>query len=338
MYFNSMKYFFILLMISSTIFSISSFSFMNMWIGMEINLMSFIPLLISKKVNSNSENMMNYFLIQSISSANFLFSSILILIFSKWFFQNFFYMNTLIFFIMNISLLMKMGAAPFHFWFPMIMNKISWLNCLILSTWMKIIPMIIISYCFLNFILYLSIIMSAMIGSIMGLNQTSLKLIISYSSINHIAWMLANIMFNMNIWLIYFITYTIINFILILTLNLMKINFLKQIYMKTSNNLLNYFIFLNFLNLGGLPPFLGFLPKWLTINCMIANNMTILLMLMIFFSLVSLFFYMRITYSFLLMNFFEMKFYSHNFNKMNLLLLLNFFSLTSLMMITLINF
>lgn len=49
--------------------------------------------------------------------------------------------------------------------------------------------------------------------------------------------------------------------------------------------------------MGGLPPFLGFLPKWLTINYIVENNNYILSCILIIFTLLSLYFYLRITFS-----------------------------------------
>ena len=39
------------------------------------------------------------------------------------------------------SLLLKRGTAPFHFWFPNVIEGLSWINSLILITWQKIAPL-----------------------------------------------------------------------------------------------------------------------------------------------------------------------------------------------------
>nr|YP_009529017.1 NADH dehydrogenase subunit 2 [Phryganea cinerea]AXU98772.1 NADH dehydrogenase subunit 2 [Phryganea cinerea] len=333
--YNYTKMLFFLVMILSSLFSISSLSFINMWMGMEINLIAFIPLMINNSNSLSSESMMKYFLIQSLSSANFLLSSIILISMNKWF-TLFNYLNYFIFFIMNISLLMKMGAAPMHFWFPKTMKGLSWINCLILSTWQKIIPMIILSYCYLNSVIYMFIILSVITGSIMGFNQTALQMILAYSSINHIGWMLTTMLINMNMWTLYFIIYSFINSILMFMFNYMKIFHLIQIFSSKSSIYINYFIFLNLLSLGGLPPFLGFLPKWLTINFMISNKFYLMNFILIMSSLINLFFYLRIMYSFTMMNYFEIKFNSILFNKMNLMIFMSFISLGGLIFFSMI--
>lgn len=50
----------------------------------------------------------------------------------------------------------------------------------------------LISYTFtLNTFFSLIIILSVLIGSLGGLNQTSIRKILAYSSINHLGWLLA---------------------------------------------------------------------------------------------------------------------------------------------------
>nr|YP_009667289.1 NADH dehydrogenase subunit 2 [Phryganopsyche latipennis]APQ47890.1 NADH dehydrogenase subunit 2 [Phryganopsyche latipennis] len=315
-HFNISNLLFILIMISSSLFSISTPSFINMWMGMEVNLMAFIPLMINNSNSLSSESMMKYFLIQSLASANFLFMTTILFIISKWF-TMFSFKSILIMILLNVSLLMKMGAAPLHFWFPKVVKGLSWNNCMILMTWQKIIPMIIISYYFIETLVIFFIIFSCMTGSIMGLNQTSMLMIMTYSSINHISWMLSCLILNTNLWFMYFLIYSLMTIIMILNFNLIQIFNLIQLYSKKIPFYLNFLILMNFLSMGGLPPFLGFLPKWITLNMLINNNFYWLSMMLIFTSLISLFFYIRISYSFLVLNFPKMKSNFIMINKIN---------------------
>lgn len=254
---------------------------------------------------------------------------------NKWFnYTN--SLNVFIFFIINISLLIKIGAAPFHFWFPKTIKGLSWVNCLILSTWQKIIPIIILSYCFILPILYIFIVSRVILGRIIGFNQTSLQIILTYSSINHIGWMLTNIIININMWILYFLIYRFLNIILIYIFNSIKIFHLTQIYSSKSSIYLNLFIFINLLRLGGLPPFLGFLPKWLTINFIIRNNFYLLNLILIIRSLINLFFYLRIMYSFLIINYFETKFNKIIILKLNFIIIMTFISIFGLILFTII--
>ena len=71
------------------------------------------------------------------------------------------------------------------------------MQCLTLITIQKVAPMILASYTITEpnslLITLIASISSRVIGSLGGLNQTLLRKILAYSSINHIAWMLAAI-------------------------------------------------------------------------------------------------------------------------------------------------
>lgn len=87
---------------------------------------------------------------------------------------------------------------------------------------------------------------------------------------------------------------------------------------------------MNFLSLGGLPPFLGFLPKWLTILSLINNNIYFISSIIIILTLITLYFYTRIIFSSLTINNYENIIFS--FNKLNYnFLYINFFSLSTLL-------
>nr|UZZ44325.1 NADH dehydrogenase subunit 2 [Psilotreta sp. XG-2021] len=326
------NFIFLLILIFSTMFSISSNSWINMWMGMEINLMMFIPLMIQSSYKISSQSMCIYFLIQAFASLNFIF-----VIFMKMNFQfNFFMIKNLIFnTLINITLLMKMGASPFHAWFPLAMKNLTWINCLILSTWQKIIPMIIISYCFILKILIISIIFSTIMGSILGLNQTNLKLIMSFSSINHIGWMLSALLINMFNWIIYISIYSLINIMIMISFKIFNLNYLHQIYNLNFPIMMKMFFITNFLSLGGLPPFLGFFPKWLVIYNLIHYKMFTIMFIMIMTSLINLFFYLRINFSCFMLNIFQTKWIKNNFFKYTFITtLLSFFSMFMLISIT----
>ena len=192
--------------------SVSANSWFGVWMGLEINLLSFIPLITIKNNLNNSEASLNYFLIQAFGSTVILFSIIIYLIFIN---LNFFlklnnylfnFLNFLPLLLISFTLMLKIGVAPFHFWFPNVIENISWLNNLILITWQKFAPLIIISYLVnLNILFIIFVIISTFIGAIGGLNQTSLRKLIAFSSINHMGWMIGGIIFNENLWLIYFL-------------------------------------------------------------------------------------------------------------------------------------
>nr|YP_010264232.1 NADH dehydrogenase subunit 2 [Lucanus prometheus]UIN24744.1 NADH dehydrogenase subunit 2 [Lucanus prometheus] len=278
-----------------TLMATSSYSWMGMWLGLEINLLSFMPLISPNKNAFSSESALKYFITQAMASSILLFSLILISLNSPFFIKS----ESILNMILNSALLLKMGAAPLHFWFPEVMEGLDWFNAAVLLIWQKIAPMVLLIYSNKTTALILTAIISCMVVSgIMGQNQLSLRKIMAYSSINHIGWMLAAMMFLATIWLIYFIIYSIITLNILIMLKNLNIFQINQMTTAMNNQPhLKLFFSLNFLSLGGLPPFLGFFPKWLTIQTMIQKNLFMLSAIMILATLMTLFFYVQVTFS-----------------------------------------
>nr|YP_009045455.1 NADH dehydrogenase subunit 2 [Euploea core]AHA03806.1 NADH dehydrogenase subunit 2 [Euploea core] len=318
---NSNKMFFLFILFFSTMISISSNSWLGCWIGLEINLLSFIPLISNPNNLMNSEASLKYFLTQSIASINFLF-----LILMKMSIFNFYDFSILI----NSSLLMKMGSAPFHFWFPNITEGLSWLNCFILMTWQKISPMILLSYYFnINFIMFIMI-LNSIIGMIGSFNQNSIRKLMAFSSINNLGWMLSALLISETIWLLFFCMYSFLTMIMCYIFYMINIFFINQMFNYNLNFFIKISIMINFLSLGGLPPFLGFLSKWIVINFLMMNNLFIISFFFVMTSLIMIFIYIRIIYSSLLFYSFKFKWFKINI-KNKYFYMINFFSLISLL-------
>nr|UXO95436.1 NADH dehydrogenase subunit 2 [Aedes vexans] len=329
---------FFIMLISGSLITISSNSWLGAWMGLEINLLSFIPLMNEGKKNlMTSESSLKYFLTQAFASSILLFAIILMMLFfnSNWMMNNNF--NNLL---ILSTLLLKSGAAPFHFWFPGVMEGLNWINGLILMTWQKIAPLMLISYN-LNYNFFLiSIVLSMIIGSLGGLNQTSLRKLMAFSSINHLGWMLMAMLNNELLWFTYFILYSILSMSIVLMFNNFKLFHFNQIFnFSLMNPSIKFFMFLNLLSLGGLPPFLGFLPKWLVIQNLVEMNQMFLLFIAVCLTLITLYYYLRMSYSIYMLNYNKNSWMLINFynsSNMNLILTLNFISIMGLVIITLI--
>nr|UAT98027.1 NADH dehydrogenase subunit 2 [Ambulyx japonica] len=323
--FNSNKMFFLFILFFSTMISISANSWFGCWIGLEINLLSFIPLISNSNNLLSSEASLKYFLTQSIASMNFLFSILI-----KMNLMKNFEMNNFISIMINSSLLMKMGSAPFHFWFPNISEGLSWFNNFILMTWQKITPMILLSYYFnVNFLYYI-IMLNVMIGAIGGINQTSLRKMMAFSSINNLGWMMFSIMISENLWMFYFFMYSFLISIMFFLFFILNMFFINQLFINNMNFMIKLNLLINFLSLGGLPPFIGFLPKWIIINFLMINKLYFLTLIMVMSSLITIYFYIRIIYSSFLFNYIKMKWFKISF-KNNFMNLINLISLISIM-------
>nr|ASY98158.1 NADH dehydrogenase subunit 2 [Deroplatys desiccata] len=293
---NSTKILFLLTMISGVLISLCANSWMGAWMGLEINLLSFIPMLSSNFNMLSTEASLKYFLIQTIASLSFLFLIIL-----KMSTHEMFNLNKISDWnnVVMIPLLMKIACAPFHWWLPSVMEGFSWMNCFIILTIQKIAPLILISYLIVsNHFIQIMIIFSAVFGALGGFNQISLRKILSYSSINHLSWMLMAVMIGTNLWMMYFTVYIINIVTIIIFLATFNLSYISQIFNSMNNNkIVKFCLFTSLLSLGGLPPFTGFFPKWIMIHFMISNLMFFTSMILIMFSLLTLYFYLRIMYT-----------------------------------------
>nr|BAG70008.1 NADH dehydrogenase subunit 2 [Chrysolina aurichalcea] len=328
---NIHKIMFFNTMIFGTLIVISAYSWFSMWIGLEINLLSIIPLLKSPKSLYPSEASMKYFITQSLASTILLLAVLLMSNLNEFMPQN---SSLFLIILINSALLMKIGMAPFHWWFPEVIEGLSWNSSFLLLTWQKLGPMIILTYNLTtNFFIFV-IIFSSLVSGVWGVNQISLRKILAYSSINHMAWMLASILYFKMIWLTYFIIYTLISVNIIVMFKYLNIFWLKQLFSSMNQSKMKkLFFILNFLSLAGLPPFLGFMPKWLITNNLIENNFYTMSIILIVSTLLPLFFYMRMTFSTLTFSTNEVLLKTEE--KFNFkIILLNFFSLSGLLTCT----
>nr|WEG22902.1 NADH dehydrogenase subunit 2 [Gilpinia sp.] len=286
---NLNKYFYFML-IFGTMITINSSSWIGAWMGMEVNLMSFIPLLINKmKLSNNSGSSMSYYIIQ-VGASSMLLMSILMMK------MNFILINMNFFMIfIQISLILKLGASPFHWWMIKIMNSLSWMNCFLIMTLQKIAPLFLLMNINISIFIYFSMVLSGLIGSMMGVNQTSLKLIMGYSSVNHLSWIFMSMMIDMNILLIYLMIYFLNNLIICIFFDYFNLNYLNQVY--NFNNMsfyLKIIVMMMFLSMAGIPPMFGFLPKFFVFILMIKNGFFIECMMFIVFTLIVLFYYINL--------------------------------------------
>lgn len=323
---NSTIILFSIILIFRTLISLSSNNWFGRWIGLEINLIVFIPLIYSKLNYYSSECSIKYFIIQRIRSSILLLSIIFI---SLKLFCNIFIL------ILVCRLLIKLGIAPFHIWIPRVIEGISWINCIILSTWQKIAILILLRYLIDNFIILFPVIIRLMVGSIGGINQRSLKKLIAYSSINNMAWIIIGITIRLSLWLNYFLIYSFIISGLIIIISNMKFNYLSQFYFNSYVSLNKYFILIIIFSLGGLPPLFGFLPKWIIIQSIILSSNYFIRLIIILTSLLTLFYYIQILTKMILLNSIRLKWIKFTFNDSKLISLICFFNIFGFIIIIL---
>nr|UFZ12930.1 NADH dehydrogenase subunit 2 [Protohermes cangyuanensis] len=329
---NLSKLVFLFCLISGTLISISSNSWLGAWMGLEINLLCFIPLMSNSNNMISNESALKYFLAQALASSILLFSIIISsLMEGNIFFSEIISISQIM---LMSSLLLKLGAAPFHFWFPSVMEGLDWINGLLLMTWQKIAPLVLLSYNYHSFFLNMIIIFCLFTGAIGGLNQTNLRSLMAFSSINHMGWILSSMMISELMWITYFLFYVFLSFTVILIFFNFKLYSFIQINTIMNSSPMNKFIlFSNLLSMGGLPPFLGFFPKLLVIQNLIFTNNLFLIFCMVMTALITLFFYIRISFSSFMIMSINLKWYKTNYFTDKFIYFLNSISLFGLIFI-----
>lgn len=174
------------------------------------------------------------------------------------------------------------------------MNSIRWISLALLSTIQKIIPIKLILNLSNYKILIISRLLSVAIGALYQFNIRKSKIILAYSSISHIGWILVVSNINNKIPLIYLILYSVIRVVIV------KFLIEKNILNLNSNSKFNfnkYKIIIIFLSIAGLPPLLGFLPKWIILRELTSvKNITIVITLLVASSL-NFYIYTRLLYN-----------------------------------------
>nr|AQU13929.1 NADH dehydrogenase subunit 2 [Vespa ducalis] len=329
---NKLFYFLLFSMISISMLSIFFTNFIHLWMLMEINTLILISTM--SIFMKSFKSTMNFFIIQSFSS--------LMLIFILMIKNNI--MNDLLNISTNIMLSLmfslKLGLFPFHFWPPLINKNINWVLIFIMSTSQKFIPLLMFNL-FINqiinhqmmFMIFTMSILSSSMATIMNIYETNLKKIMTFSSTNHLSWMIIIIMFDSSMFLIYFLVYSLsmiflcsifnkFNITTIMSLNKIQLFNFKKIYL---------FINLNFLIISALPPFLTFIVKINIMKILIENNALLSSFLLTMTSIFSLIFYMNIILKMNMLNLMTIKFYKFN----TFTLKFNFYSIMIISMLSL---
>nr|AFV95420.1 NADH dehydrogenase subunit 2 [Pachytriton archospotus]AFV95421.1 NADH dehydrogenase subunit 2 [Pachytriton archospotus]AFV95422.1 NADH dehydrogenase subunit 2 [Pachytriton archospotus]AKQ13229.1 NADH dehydrogenase subunit 2 [Pachytriton archospotus] len=283
-----------------TITTLSSHHWFLAWMGLEINTLAIIPLMTKMHHPRATESATKYFLTQATASALILFSTIMnAWMTGEWTIMNMNHNTSTT--VLTIALAIKLGVAPFHLWLPDVLQGLNMTTCLILSTWQKLAPMalLILTSPQLNTNLLIMMALTSMVvGGWGGLNQTQMRKIMAYSSIAHLGWMTMIVPFAPNLALLNLLVYIILTssmFMTLTALNATSMNKLSTSWLKTPT--LAAFTMIVLMALGGLPPTSGFLPKWLILQEMTKQHLNMLSITMAMSALLSLFFYLRLSYT-----------------------------------------
>nr|AQX35827.1 NADH dehydrogenase subunit 2 [Bronchocela rayaensis] len=288
-----------------TILVTSSNSWVLAWLGLELNAFAILPLISKPKHPRSIEASTKYFLTQSTASCLILFASTI----NAW--QTGTWTITqmpdkLPSTLMLIALATKLGAAPVHLWLPEVMQGTTLLTALLISTWQKIAPIVLIfttsNHAPSNITLLIGL-LSTHFGGWGGMNQTQLRKMMAFSSIANMGWTMMTLTSEPKA--------SMMNIMIYLLLTTPMFLLLAQTSTKTLQNMTTMWttspsstttLMLLLLSTAGLPPLTGFMPKLLILNELITQNLTPTAIITSMASLLSLIFYLRITYLTTLLN------------------------------------
>nr|YP_010582870.1 NADH dehydrogenase subunit 2 [Uzeldikra longiprocessa]UGN61290.1 NADH dehydrogenase subunit 2 [Uzeldikra longiprocessa] len=297
---NSSKFFFMTFMIVGVMMCYSSNNWILIWCGLEITLISFLPMMLSKLILS-SESMMKYFLIQSASSS-ILIMGLMMMMFDMQ-------MNN---FIVTMALMLKTGIAPLHNWVLSMIEGMNYNSMMILMVLLKLPPLIILSY--LNSSMVMIVMTSLLLGSTLGLNQNSTRKLIVYSSIFNLGMIISAMNFNLT-WMSFFVIYSSLLTSLISIMKKLSINYINQITFNENSMMYNMTMWFILLSMGGMPPMMGFSAKLIIIQNMIFQELYLITFVMIMSSLMVMFFYNRMM--FISISMFSLKNKYSNYSNLN---------------------
>ena len=242
---------------------------LSVWFIIELNFLCFVRIISYQFTNNNTNGNIYYFLIQSLGRVLILLRALNFLIFRHFFFEATFF----------IFLLLKLGGAPFQFWYLKLIQKIRWVNIWLISVWQKLIPLLLIKLINYYYLILFGL-LRVIIGSLNNLNQKKIKKILGLSSIFSLGWTMLSIL-QSKVWLLFILGYGLILWVLLASLNSLKI--ININYLENSNLSIVFYLifFLGLLIIRGIPPFLMFYLKILILLELVKLSFLIVFLLLI---------------------------------------------------------
>nr|YP_009498473.1 NADH dehydrogenase subunit 2 [Dosinia japonica]AWK60543.1 NADH dehydrogenase subunit 2 [Dosinia japonica] len=285
----------LIVILSGVIISMVSLNMLGLWVGVELNFLGAVCFLSGASVEE-SESVMKYFIVQVLGSC-FLVLGFLMM------------MNccfvSMIKLIILLGVFVKLGVFPFYFWVPSVMSGLSWFGCFIISVIQKVVPLWVVSNLLLTgkelSMLELLASLTCVVGCLGGLGVLSYRVLLGYSSLVHLGFMLIMCCIDEKCFLVYMSFYSLINFCLMSSFwKLSVYSFLDLVKEDKSNFLTEvWWSSLYFLSLSGLPPFSGCVLKvYFVWSCW--NFMSLGCVVCILSSIISLYFYLSVVMSVLI--------------------------------------
>lgn len=320
----------------------SANNFILAYLAIELQSVAFyIMAAFKKNSNYSVESGLKYFIIGSLSSALFLFGSSLIygcvgtlsfddlnMFLSLSFCDNSLtgsvgFKLTLVyigFIILCISILIKLAAAPFHFWsldvyegspnsttfFFAVVPKIGLFLLLMRICYVGFYKIFLDQYQVYFFVFAM---LSIFVGSIGGLEQRKLKTLLAYSSISHTGYLLLSFgsgnIEGIQMMFYYLVIYMISGLCfwsVYMFVKQKRNNYFNKtnkelgdlVLLKDSNPMLAFILAITLFSIAGIPPLVGFLAKIGIFLSVIKSSAYLVAVISILLSVISTFYYIRL--------------------------------------------
>nr|AKP99399.1 NADH dehydrogenase subunit 2 [Lingula anatina] len=283
-------YFFFFLMSVGSLMSASCGDLIVGWVGMEVMLLCFFPIVIKhNKPWLSVLGCINYFIIQVVSSNVYFSGCCFMMAFDSHYWA----------IMILLGLFLKLGLFPFFSWVPKVYQFLEWGGCLMVSVWQKFAPLFIMvnNPLFLKYwwLVCFSGALSAWIGGLMGVTTNLVRVLMGWSSVSHAGWMVMLTLTDETTLLIYFGIYAAI---CTACYSMFELNGL----MKFSS--FGYYsqgvrvcLSLALLSMAGIPPLSGFTLKWVALLSIIDSGYYLVSLLLILGSAMSALLYVNLVFT-----------------------------------------
>ena len=318
-----------MLAIFMTFFVISSNSFISFYMALEAqSLILYILAAFARKNELSTEAGIKYFILGVLASGMLLMGIVLIYMsYGTFFFDDIAILNyhlshkpilvELGCVLIVISLMFKIGAAPFHVWLPDVYEGSPLPSTIFFATVIKFTMLVIFVRLFSMifayvdasfYVLNLCSFLSIMIGSIGTLRQTRLKRFVAYSGIVHVGFMLLCLCsfdssISVEAFFFYVLMYMITSigfFGIVTSMRPLLDNSYRSMYFIEFSHLAHKNLFLAIsgmifiASMAGIPPLSGFFAKFYVLWATIESKNYFLGLVALIFSVLSMFYYLRI--------------------------------------------
>nr|YP_010889908.1 NADH dehydrogenase subunit 2 [Austromenopon paululum]WJJ69869.1 NADH dehydrogenase subunit 2 [Austromenopon paululum] len=250
-------------------------SFWGIWVGMEVFNMLFVPLMTERQSFRARARIFIFLVIQVVSTAILLVSFLALSIVTQVF--------------SILGMFFKLGVAPIHYWMFWVVESMAWTNLAILMSLAKV-GGLTLMYLISPPSLILPITLAGLFIPLSALASSSLRLIMTASTVHHTSWVLLAWMMASGSLTSYLLAYWSVLWHLCDSLS--SNNTLKDL--TKMNWLHKSTVMILILSVAGFPPLVGWFPKLLVTFNLLSLGLWVLALVAVGTSMIPFYFYLKI--------------------------------------------